>query len=350
MAVKSKRLRFEIFKRDGFRCAYCGATPQQLPLHCDHVIPESKGGTDDPANLVTACRDCNGGKSNIPLEERRLRHVDLDPEAAREHAEQIREYLEAQKDISSAQNEVLEHVREHWEDAVGWELLKNEERSILGFLQKLDIREVKNAIDVAASAKPAFTAYQAKTTFKYFCGICWRVIRGERGPGETVATPTTLRVVTSPVAKVVANNPELAEDEDEEEWWEDEVAVWGPSAAVVRQVDDLLVNNEATVVVDLRDPQCVLPERWPRKGHVRINPRPDITWWADKFGLRLLVTSEPEGGHRGALVSFPWRALVSIIHPPFQDEAEHHLITLSPRSPKGVLADEPFTPKPQGES
>ena len=58
MAV-STRTRFEIFKRDNYRCHYCGATPLQSALHIDHVVATANGGTDDPSNLITACKDCN---------------------------------------------------------------------------------------------------------------------------------------------------------------------------------------------------------------------------------------------------------------------------------------------------
>jgi len=39
------------------RCAYCSATG--LPLEIDHVIPQSRGGSNRVANLVMACRACN---------------------------------------------------------------------------------------------------------------------------------------------------------------------------------------------------------------------------------------------------------------------------------------------------
>ncbi len=35
----------------------------------DHVLPRSRGGTDDPENLVTACRPCNTRKANRTPEE-----------------------------------------------------------------------------------------------------------------------------------------------------------------------------------------------------------------------------------------------------------------------------------------
>ena len=43
----SKRVRFEIFKRDGFKCLYCGATPAQKVLRVDHVTPVVDGGRRD---------------------------------------------------------------------------------------------------------------------------------------------------------------------------------------------------------------------------------------------------------------------------------------------------------------
>jgi 5-methylcytosine-specific restriction endonuclease McrA len=61
-------MRFEVFKRGGFRCTYCGRKPPEITLHVDHKIPKSKGGPDNINNYITACFDCNTGKSNIPLD------------------------------------------------------------------------------------------------------------------------------------------------------------------------------------------------------------------------------------------------------------------------------------------
>ena len=53
--------------RDNYTCGYCGSTEE--PLHVDHMMPLLKGGTNDPGNLVTACRECNCGKSGRTPEE-----------------------------------------------------------------------------------------------------------------------------------------------------------------------------------------------------------------------------------------------------------------------------------------
>jgi hypothetical protein len=113
-----KRQRFEIFKRDGFRCVYCGATPVRTPLHVDHVVAVANGGTNDPANLVTACADCNGGKSSIPLEAKRLAKRPA-AEELRDHAEQIREFLAAQREVDAARREAVGMVAEFWTSTIG---------------------------------------------------------------------------------------------------------------------------------------------------------------------------------------------------------------------------------------
>jgi hypothetical protein len=60
--------RENVYRRDNYECVYCGDNNRKT-LTLDHVIPQSKGGKDTWDNLVTACRRCNGEKSNLTLEE-----------------------------------------------------------------------------------------------------------------------------------------------------------------------------------------------------------------------------------------------------------------------------------------
>lgn len=57
---------FIILNRDNFTCVYCGRSPVEdgIKLHLDHVIPISKGGESNAANLVTSCHNCNLEKGN----------------------------------------------------------------------------------------------------------------------------------------------------------------------------------------------------------------------------------------------------------------------------------------------
>lgn len=59
----TQSLRYDIMKRDNFRCVLCGRGAEDgVKLHVDHIIPVSKGGKTVPSNLRTLCEDCNFGK------------------------------------------------------------------------------------------------------------------------------------------------------------------------------------------------------------------------------------------------------------------------------------------------
>lgn len=64
----SKRTRFAVFARDGFKCRYCGHTSEEVTLVVDHLIAVANGGTDDSDNLVTACETCNQGKAATAID------------------------------------------------------------------------------------------------------------------------------------------------------------------------------------------------------------------------------------------------------------------------------------------
>ena len=58
-------LRFKILHRDQYRCQTCGASAAGgADLHIDHILPVSKGGTNDESNLRALCSECNIGRGN----------------------------------------------------------------------------------------------------------------------------------------------------------------------------------------------------------------------------------------------------------------------------------------------
>lgn len=62
-----------LFARDDYRCQFCGRAAATLRnrecLTRDHLVPISRGGTNDWANVVTACSTCNTRKGNHLPEE-----------------------------------------------------------------------------------------------------------------------------------------------------------------------------------------------------------------------------------------------------------------------------------------
>ena len=62
--------RKNIFQRDQSCCKYCGQSNTKLSI--DHVIPRSRGGTDNWENVITACLQCNVRKGNRTPEEAKM--------------------------------------------------------------------------------------------------------------------------------------------------------------------------------------------------------------------------------------------------------------------------------------
>lgn len=176
----SKKLRFEVFKRDEFRCVYCGATPSEdVILECDHVIAVAEGGQTHIDNLVTACRSCNRGKGATPLTAIPQGLEDKAVEIAEREA-QVRAYyaiLEAKKERKDQEIWGIADVfMERWrEDSI----LRTQLASIRSFLDRLDYFEVLEAMEIACDKK-----YSKGPAFRYFCGICWRKIK--RANGEDI--------------------------------------------------------------------------------------------------------------------------------------------------------------------
>jgi ATP adenylyltransferase len=59
-------VRYDVLKRDR-KCVLCGAAPEidsDVRLHVDHIVPRSKGGSNEISNLQVLCSECNLGKSN----------------------------------------------------------------------------------------------------------------------------------------------------------------------------------------------------------------------------------------------------------------------------------------------
>ena len=64
-SIMSDSIRYNVLKRDDFRCCICGIfAGEGAKLHVDHIIPVSKGGKTVMSNLQTLCERCNLGKSN----------------------------------------------------------------------------------------------------------------------------------------------------------------------------------------------------------------------------------------------------------------------------------------------
>jgi len=168
----SKRIRFEVFKRDNFTCQYCGQHPPSTILEVDHIVAVAGGGDNDETNLVTACFNCNRGKA--------ARSLDAVPQSLAEKAAEVaerEEQLRGYSNIMAARRERLEDdvwaAFGHWGQT---ETTHDKFASMKRFVDQLGLDEVLEAIDITRAARKA---YGQNAEWRYFCGVCWNKIKAQ---------------------------------------------------------------------------------------------------------------------------------------------------------------------------
>ena len=175
MAI-SKRLRFEILRRDNHACRYCGASAPDVKLVVDHVIPVALGGTDEPSNLVTACEPCNSGKSATPADA---------PMVADVQADALRWAAAMQRATEMARATMAERAlfREDWRTGIWGEWTyewkgKSETFSLPDDWENTIDRFVDAGIGVAEFTEAVRIAMTKRGVdhFKYMCGVLWRMV------------------------------------------------------------------------------------------------------------------------------------------------------------------------------
>lgn len=177
----SKSLRFAILRRDQFTCRYCGAHSETAAasggLEIDHIIPTSHGGTDDPTNLVAACRDCNSGKAATPAEVSAPNKVLM--EKLREQVMELRERAELDRQVQELNTAILEVWRpdlaaiyEAWETALTYADQPGVDFLIRHLRMGVSREQLVDYIYLAESK-----AGRGMPAARYFYGICRNVRR-----------------------------------------------------------------------------------------------------------------------------------------------------------------------------
>jgi CRISPR/Cas system Type II protein with McrA/HNH and RuvC-like nuclease domain len=170
MAV-SKSKRFKVFSRDNFTCVYCGRNSRSVSLEVDHVVPRSKGGSDDESNLATSCFDCNRSKSDAILNATSVCDMLIDNS---EQATKMAKAETARIKAARAEKAEFNKLKRDIETLIKMTVNVNGERSITNFLKELHPSSVIEAAEIASESRRGMKAW------KYFCGICWSKIKRAR--------------------------------------------------------------------------------------------------------------------------------------------------------------------------
>lgn len=168
----SRRLRFEVLRRDGYTCRYCGAKAPDVVLTVDHVVPTTLGGDDDPRNLVACCQPCNAGKSSIQPDAPLVEDVDATAMLFAQAAERVAERRRADRQVV---DEITANFDQLWltyhnvydrpiEREPSWPA------TIERFIGRgLDLSDLTHYLKVAMRSRASHG-----DVWRYFCGCCWR--------------------------------------------------------------------------------------------------------------------------------------------------------------------------------
>ncbi|NLF41307.1 MAG: HNH endonuclease [Bacteroidales bacterium] len=175
----TKKMRFEVFKRDSFTCQYCGRKAPDVSLEIDHIKPVAKGGSSDILNLVTSCKGCNAGKSDRELSDNSViekQHKQLSE--LQERKEQLEMMVEWQKELTKLNDFAIEKLSIFWAELIPpYRLNDNGKRSLEKLLNNYSPEQVMEAMRITVKQYIEFeddrpTHSSVQNAWEKVGGIC----------------------------------------------------------------------------------------------------------------------------------------------------------------------------------
>lgn len=155
----SKKIRFEVFKRDSFKCQYCGKSAPDVILHVDHIDPVSRGGKNDLINLITSCQPCNAGKGARTLgDDSAVSRQKAQLDEMNERCEQLKLMLKWRDTMGSIEETSIAALSDHLCKAIGFSLSDSGKRTAKGWLKKYPLDLLFDAIDKSVEVYATYGA------------------------------------------------------------------------------------------------------------------------------------------------------------------------------------------------
>ena len=138
----TKKIRFEVFKRDKFTCQYCGRQAPDVILEIDHIKPIADGGANDIMNLITSCFDCNRGKGKRALTQQdELKKQQKMLQELSKRKEQLEMLVEWKKGLEKLEDEMLDKIEEVLQ-VTGYVFSEQGKRNFKNLIKKYGFEEV----------------------------------------------------------------------------------------------------------------------------------------------------------------------------------------------------------------
>lgn len=157
----SKKLRFEIFKRDKFTCQYCGEMSPKVILEVDHINPVFNNGDNDVLNLITSCYSCNRGKGKRKLsDESEIEKQSQELKSLMDKKEQLEMMIEYREELKKIKETELQYCVGEIEDLFECEISEQGLKTLKTLVRKYDINTIlESATDCIEYYKNANKAF-----------------------------------------------------------------------------------------------------------------------------------------------------------------------------------------------
>ena len=143
------KLRFEVFKRDSFKCQYCGRSAPEVVLHVDHIKAVARGGGNEITNLITACSDCNLGKGARKLDDQStVQKQRKQLEELQERRGQLEMMAKWKEGLDNLDMQKVEMICRHIEKQGGFIVDPSEYRGVLKAIKKYGFELFLEAVDI----------------------------------------------------------------------------------------------------------------------------------------------------------------------------------------------------------
>lgn len=184
----SIKLRFEVFKRDSFKCQYCGASAPDALLQADHINPVKHGGKNDIINLITSCAKCNMGKGATPLDDNTaMAKSKKQMDELNERRQQLEMMVKWKQTLSDINSNAFSAINDLFL-ADGWKLDQNCISIIKAIIRKYGFEEAYDAtvISIETYGLPQQVSqgsyWQVERVVRKIGGICFNRKRQRENP------------------------------------------------------------------------------------------------------------------------------------------------------------------------
>ena len=145
-----KRIKFEVFEKDSFKCQFCGTGAPIVTLQLSRINDTQQSDNWlDTAFLSTSCKVCENKKTASDQNTQRNGFISIDE--LEERLQQLKMLINWRKGMLNIRKQQLANLVRYWENKVpGYSVDNDQKKYILTYITKYSCDEIRSAMDMAA--------------------------------------------------------------------------------------------------------------------------------------------------------------------------------------------------------